>query len=87
MLVAPVSSTKDISEDIQLKGRNFWVSIDHPELGEALPYCGPFIRLSESPIEFNKRAPLTGEHNTEVFGKELGLTPNELKALKVKGVI
>jgi hypothetical protein len=25
MLVAPVSNTKDISEDVQLKGRDFWL--------------------------------------------------------------
>jgi benzylsuccinate CoA-transferase BbsE subunit len=87
MLVAPVSSTKDISEDIQLKGRNFWVEIPHPELEGNLPYCGPYIRLSETPIEFEKRAPLIGEHNKEIYIQELGLTEAELKTLENKGVI
>ncbi|MDD5700586.1 MAG: CoA transferase [Dehalococcoidales bacterium] len=87
MLVAPVSNTKDISEDVQLKGRNFWVNMEHPELKDVLPYCGPFIRLSESPIEFKRRAPLIGEHNSEIYNQELGLQEADLKALIDKGVI
>ena len=87
MLVAPVSNTKDISEDVQLKGRDFWVKMEHPELKDVLPYCGPFIRLSESPIEFKRRAPLIGEHNSEIYNQELGIQEADLKALIDKGVI
>jgi benzylsuccinate CoA-transferase BbsE subunit len=87
MLVAPVSSTKDISEDIQLKGRNFWVDIPHPELKDPLPYCGPYIRLSETPIALARRAPLIGEHNKEIYIQELGLTEADLNSLKSKGAI
>jgi benzylsuccinate CoA-transferase BbsE subunit len=87
ILVAPVSSTKDISEDIQLKARNYFVHIDHPELKDSLPYCGPFIRLTESPIQFNRRAPLIGEHNQEIYGDELGLSKTDMSIQKAKGVI
>jgi crotonobetainyl-CoA:carnitine CoA-transferase CaiB-like acyl-CoA transferase len=86
MLIAPVANTKDISEDIQLKARHFWVEMPHPELGRDIPYCGPFIQLSETPIQYRRRAPLTGEHNKEIYG-ELGLKDAELKTLKNKGVI
>jgi benzylsuccinate CoA-transferase BbsE subunit len=87
ILLAPISSTKDISEDVQLEFRGFWVKIAHPELKEALTYCGPFIRMSETPIEFRMRAPLIGEHNTGIYGKELGLSQEEIKNLKSKGII
>jgi benzylsuccinate CoA-transferase BbsE subunit len=87
MLVAPVSSTKDISADVQLKARNFFVGIPHPELGRSLPYCGPFIHMSETPIQFLRRAPLIGEHNAEILGKELGMSAAELKNLKSRGII
>jgi benzylsuccinate CoA-transferase BbsE subunit len=86
MLVAPVASTKDISEDVQLAGRNYWVEVEHPELKAQVNYCGPFIRLSESPVQFTKRAPLIGEHNREVY-KEIGLQEADLKALRQEGVI
>jgi benzylsuccinate CoA-transferase BbsE subunit len=87
MLVAPVSSTKDISEDVQLKARGFWVKVPHPELKESLPYCGPYIGMGETPITLKNRAPLIGEHNQEIYVQELGLKEAELKALKDKGVI
>jgi len=85
--VAPVANTKDISEDIQLKARHFWVEMPHPELGRNIPYCGPFIQLSETPIQYRRRAPLIGEHNKEILGRELGITEAELKKLKDKGII
>ncbi len=87
ILIAPVANTKDISEDIQLKARHFWVELPHPELGRDIPYCGPFIKLSETPIQYQRRAPLTGEHNKEIFGGELGMSDAELKTLEKKGVI
>lgn len=87
ILIAPVSSAKDISEDIQLKARHFWMSIYHPELGEDIPYSGPFIQLSETPVEYRIRAPLTGEHNQAIFSGELGIQEPELQNLKTKGVI
>ena len=59
----------------------------HPELGKDIPYCGPFIQLSETPIEYSRRAPLIGEHNKEIFGSELGMKDAELKKLKDKGII
>jgi crotonobetainyl-CoA:carnitine CoA-transferase CaiB-like acyl-CoA transferase len=87
ILVAGVSNTKDITEDIQLKSRNFWTTISHPELGADVPYCGPFAPFSESPIEFKWRAPLIGEHNQEIYIGELGLKEADLTTLKDKGVI
>jgi crotonobetainyl-CoA:carnitine CoA-transferase CaiB-like acyl-CoA transferase len=87
ILIAPVADTKDISEDIQLEARRFWVEMAHPELDVNIPYCGPFIRLSETPIDYRKRAPLIGEHNKEIYGGELGLSDAELRSLKEKGII
>jgi len=87
MLVAPVSSTKDISEDVQLKARNFWVNVPHPELKESVPYCGPYIGMSETPLDLKKRGPLIGEHNKDIFVGELGLKETDLKSLKDKGII
>jgi formyl-CoA transferase len=56
-------------------------------LGRSIPYCGPFIGLSETPITYRRPAPLTGEHNHEIYCGELGLTDNELKSFNDKGVI
>ena len=87
ILVANVSNTRDISQDIQLKARNFWMNIPHPELGGDLPYCGQFAPFSESPIQFVRRAPLIGEHNREIYVKDLGLIEANIIEMKDKGII
>ncbi|MFC1901840.1 CaiB/BaiF CoA transferase family protein [Chloroflexota bacterium] len=87
ILLAPIATIKDIWENPQLEARNFWVPVAHPELDDTLTYCGPFIKLSESPVEYRRRAPLIGEHNTEIYGKDLGLTKEELVCLKQDKVI
>jgi crotonobetainyl-CoA:carnitine CoA-transferase CaiB-like acyl-CoA transferase len=87
ILIAPVSTTKDISEDLQLEARHFWTDVSHPELDGDIPYCGPFIRLSETPVTYRHRAPITGEHNREIYTGELGFSEVHLAELHNKGVI
>jgi crotonobetainyl-CoA:carnitine CoA-transferase CaiB-like acyl-CoA transferase len=87
VLLAPVSSARDICENKQLAAREYWAELEHPELGEALTYCGPFLRLSGTPPAYHRRAPLIGEHNEEIYLKELGLSTRELRSLKQSGVI
>jgi len=86
ILIAGVSTTQDITEDIQLAARNFWTVITHPELGEDIPYCGQFAPMTESPVQFKIRAPLIGEHNREIL-KTLGFTEEKITKMQEKGVI
>ena len=44
------------------------------------------VRMSDSPTEVT-RAPLLGEHKAEVFGRWLGCSDDEIKALEQKRVI
>jgi len=87
ILIAPLYNTKDIREDIQPQSRGYWVKVEHPELNESLTYCGPFLHLTETPIEYRRRAPLIGEHNEEIYGQELGLSTEKLALLSKEGVI
>jgi formyl-CoA transferase len=61
------------------------VDLEHPARGR-YPMPGNPVRMSDSPTEV-KRAPMLGEHNAEVFGQWLGLSADELKALKDKRAI
>jgi formyl-CoA transferase len=82
-----VNNIKDISDDIQLEARVYWKKLEHPELSDTLTYCGPFVKMSETPIQYLRRAPLIGEHNNEVFSRELGIDKTQLLQLKQKGII
>lgn len=87
IMSCPVSDIRDICDDLQLKARDFWVDIEHPELGSKLTYNGPFVKLSEAPLRIRRRAPLVGEHNPEIYVDELGLSKEELVRLRQGGSI
>jgi benzylsuccinate CoA-transferase BbsE subunit len=87
ILSAPVSTTRDISEDAQLQARGYWQKISHPALNAELTYCGPFIRMTDIPLDKNRPAPQIGEHNREIYSGELGFSASELKSWQEKGII
>jgi crotonobetainyl-CoA:carnitine CoA-transferase CaiB-like acyl-CoA transferase len=87
IMLCPVCTAKDIVENEQLKARDFWVKVDHPELSTSISYPGPFAKLSKTPLTIQKRAPLIGEHNLDIYQKELGLAQCDLALLRQSGVI
>jgi crotonobetainyl-CoA:carnitine CoA-transferase CaiB-like acyl-CoA transferase len=87
IMLCPVSVSKDIFENAQLKARDFWVDISHPELKTSIKYPGAFAKLSQTPLAIRRRAPLIGEHNLEVYRGELGLSSSDLAALRRTGAI
>ena len=87
IMLSPVSTARDICENAQLHARNFWVEVDHPEIPAGITYPGPFARLSESPLASARRAPLPGEHNQEVYEKELAFSKRDLRLLHQSGII
>ena len=84
--ICSLSSMEDLVHDKNLGERDFWMQIDHPELGIKMPYPRQFAKMSEKPIMTRSRAPLPGEHNNEIYG-EIGLTGQNLDDLRHKGVI
>jgi len=86
IMVYPLSNSKAIAENPQLADRDFWVRVEHPELGTSIDYPGPFMKASCTPWQMMRRAPLIGEHNLEVYS-ELGLSRKEIEKLKGAKVI
>jgi benzylsuccinate CoA-transferase BbsE subunit len=84
--ICPLSTMEDLLNDPQLKARNFWTEIDHPELNTKITYPREFVKSSEDVCETRFRAPLIGEHNEEIYG-EIGLGKPDLVTLKQAGVI
>ena len=71
----------------QLAAREFWVRVEHSELGTALDYPGAPFRLSETPWRVARRAPLIGEHNQEVYARELGFSRDKISQLQEDHII
>ncbi|MFC1939313.1 CaiB/BaiF CoA transferase family protein [Chloroflexota bacterium] len=87
LMLFPVNSIEDLLNDEQLGSRKFWTDIEHPELNANITYPGAPFKSVETPWRVSRRPPLIGEHNQEIYGKELGLSKEELRLLKEQGVI
>lgn len=87
VIIFPMNNVKDIVESEQLAARNYWVEIEHPELNDKIKYPGSYFKTSECPIRIERRAPLIGEHNEEIYMGELGLSRQELINFKQCGII
>lgn len=87
LLIAPVATTREVVDNAQLAARDYWKTLEHPELDRAVRYPGPFARLSATPLRYRRRPPTVGEHNREIFGGELDLDDAELARLGARGVI
>ncbi len=78
----PLATTADMVNNIQLIAREYWVKVEHPELGTEITYAGAFGKATETPIRISRRAPLIGEHNKEIIEEELEHSDAELLSLK-----
>jgi len=87
ILLYPVCRVEGMLKSPQLKAREYWVQVEHPELGKTITYPGPFIKMSGTPLTRFRRAPLIGEHNEEIYVKELGLSLHDLCVLKKANII
>ena len=87
VICGPIYTIADIFEDPHFRAREMLLEHIDPEFG---PYIGPGIvpKLSETPGAVRWSATWEeGSHNREVYGDLLGLSDDELGALKEEGVI
>lgn len=87
IMLYPIATTKDIVENVQLQSRQFMQPVMHPELNTTIHYPGSFVKTSLIPPTIQRRPPLIGEHNQEIYGEELGIPSTEIQQYKQKGVI
>jgi len=82
-----VASVRDIFEDAQVRARDNILTLPSP-LGGMLAMVGVVPRLSLTPGEVRHAGALeVGADNEEVYCGRLGLTRDELAALRARGVV
>ncbi|HZY60715.1 MAG TPA: CoA transferase [Candidatus Binataceae bacterium] len=82
----PTLSNKDLFEDPHLTQRGFIVDVEHPEVG-LRKHSGICWRMSGTSSRAITRAPLLGEHTSEVLQSVLGYGADEIERLKAEGVL
>ena len=84
--VTGVNTPEDMLRDPQFQAREFFVDIDHPETGRFTCPGAPF-KMSETPWQIRRPAPLLGECNEEIYCGQLGYSKEDLAELSEQGVI
>jgi len=83
---AMVLGIDELMADPQYRARGFFQEIDHPVAGR-LHYPGAPFKMSQTPWQVMRPAPLLGEHNEEIYMGTLGFAGEDLALLRSKGAI
>jgi benzylsuccinate CoA-transferase BbsE subunit len=82
----PVNTAVAVARDPHLAARNYFVEVTHAGRG-TLKYPGAPYRHSETPWRMSRPAPRIGEHNEEIYSRELGLPADAVRAFTESGII
>ncbi|MCT9127173.1 CaiB/BaiF CoA transferase family protein [Cupriavidus gilardii] len=82
----PIYDMQQVFEDEQVRHRGMQLSLPHGAGVQAPGLANP-IRLSATPIRYERAAPTLGEHTETVLRDRLGFDEARIDALRAKGVI
>jgi len=84
--VGPVNTAEDIFNSPQMKEREFFVDIEHPEIGRVNFPSASYI-FSETPWQVTHAAPLLGANNGDIYSGRLGYSDEDIAKMKAEGTI
>lgn len=74
----PINTIEQVYQDPQVLARGLRLEVPHTSAG-TLPTVASPLRLSDSPVQYRRAAPLLGEHTAEVLQQYLNLSEEEIK--------
>lgn len=81
-----VQTNEDLWNDPQLRHRQAFQRLQHPEIGGML-HQKPAYQLSRTPCRAERSGPLMGEHNEYVLKEIAGLSDDQIAEMLVEGAI
>jgi formyl-CoA transferase len=81
----PINDYAQVFADPQVQARQMMVETDHPTLGRTRTLGSP-IKMSSTPPDVTRRAPLLGEHTDDIL-RAAGYTDGEIEALRIAGAV
>jgi len=82
----PINTVDKVFADPHVQARQLRRDVPHSRLGHVPSVASP-LRLSDSPVAYDRGPPLLGEHTDEVLAEQLGFDAGKLKSLRERGVI
>jgi len=80
-----VAEGEDLHTDPQLKDRQHYVTLEHPEMG-ATSYDAPPFRLSSTPHGLERPAPCIGQHTERICREFLQMSEEKFAELRAEGL-
>jgi crotonobetainyl-CoA:carnitine CoA-transferase CaiB-like acyl-CoA transferase len=81
----PINDYAQVFADPQVQAREMMVETDHPTLGRTRTLGSP-IKMSATPPDVTRRAPLLGEHTDEIL-RAAGYTDGQIATLRAAGAV
>ncbi len=82
----PINDLAQVFADPQVRHRKMQVDVPHPEAGEVRIVANP-MKLSATPIVYDRAPPLLGEHTGEVLATLAAIDAERLEGLRERGVV
>lgn len=83
---APMHSTQEVLEDPHVQAMGYLKRVPFPGTPKDVPLIETPFRLSATPGEIRRRAPLLGEHTDEIL-EEIGYSSEAVVGLRDRGVV
>jgi formyl-CoA transferase len=77
----PINDYSQVFADPHIRARGMVVETDHPTLGR-LQALGSPVKMSETPPQVDRRAPLLGEHTRDVL-REVGYSDEDIDVIEM----
>ena len=82
----PINTLKDVFSDPHVKARNMTLEMDHGS-GTTVTVIANPVKLSATPPTYRSAPPVLGEHTDEVLTGLLGMSAEQIAALRAKAIL
>ena len=82
----PINNLQQVFDDPHVRAREMVIDVPHPLAGKAALIASP-MKFSGTPVQYRYAPPLVGQQTDEILREQLGLSDDDLAALRDKEVI
>lgn len=83
----PVNTLEQVFSHPQVKARAMTVDLPHPQSKDPVTLIASPLRLSDTPVAYERAPPTLGQHTDEILSGLLGLSGEDIKTLREKKAI